>query len=139
MVFLFVLLCCFTTDIKLKQAQYIHPYIIQENFRPIRTFLFGIYSLLFFPLVPSLFHSFSSFFLSVFPKDIVLLHSLLQETQKVQYHNVALFVVLKEIFSSCDHRHINLKVFAVCYKYAWATTASVMTCMRVTARTCFLL
>ena len=44
---LFVLLCCFMTDIKLKQVQYIHLYIFQENTRPVRTFPFGICSLLF--------------------------------------------------------------------------------------------
>ena len=56
-VLLFVLLCCFTTDIRYKQVQCIHPYIIHENSRPVRTFLFSIYSLL---------YSFSFFLFSFF-------------------------------------------------------------------------
>ena len=69
---------------------------------------------LFSPLLPSFFlvlsRSFSlslflsfllefvSFFLSVFPKHIVLLHSLLQGTQKLNYPNAALSVILKKGF-----------------------------------------
>ena len=57
------------------------------------------------------FHCFSSFF--VFTKHIVLLHSLLEGAQKLKYPNVALWVVLKDIFSSSNH--IKQKSFAGFY------------------------
>ena len=93
---------CFMTDIKLKKVEYIHQYIIQENSRLVCTFPFGIY-FLFFSLSFYLSFilarvSFLSFSLSVFPKHMVFLHSLLQRRQKLKYPNAALSVILKKRF-----------------------------------------
>ena len=109
-VLLFVLLCCFTTDIKLKRDQYIHPYIIPEDSKALGTFLSGIYPLL-FPLSFLLYFIFSlaSFFLSFFlslclsKTHRIASFSTTRETKTKISQCRPLPVVLKEIFSSSDN------------------------------------
>ena len=132
-----MLLCCFMTDIKLKKVQYIHPYIVQEKSRPVRTFPFGIYSLLFsLSFILSFMLSRFSYFLSVFPKHIVLFHSLLRETQKLKYPNATLSVISKKDFLLI--RPYKIKAVPGVLRI-WVTTAPVMTYARVTTQTCVLL
>ena len=103
-------------DEKKIEASSIYTSIYHSGKRLLRSFPFGIYSLLFsLSFFRFFIQSFSSFFLlflssflhslslSVFTKRIVVFHSLLQATQKLKYPNTVLSVVLKKVSSSSDH------------------------------------
>ena len=77
---------------------------IWDLFSPLLPLVLSFSLFFFLSLFLSFLLEFVSFFLSVFPKHIVLLHSLLQRTQKLNYPNAALSVILKKRVSSSSDR-----------------------------------